>query len=127
MVAKEHLGLISAMLGFGAAVTGLAYAVTRHRTAPSPASSGALVERMPSDLSPYIQKAEKDLAGKTLHQIQVETAYTWGGRACAAAMMDRHDDAHEYAHEAIEHAALSGDLDLLRGVREAMRRYGVEV
>lgn len=127
MSVKEHLGLISAVLACGAAATGLAYAVTRHRATSSPASSGALAEFTPSDLYPYIQKAEKDLAGKTLHQIQVETAHTWGGRACAAVLMGRHDDAHEYAHEAIEHAALSGDMVLLRGVREAMRQYGVEV
>lgn len=127
MAVKEHLGLISAMLACGAAITGLAYAITRHRSTSYPASSGALAESMPSDLLPYIVKAEKDLAGKTLHQIQVETAHTWGGRACAAAWMGRHEDAHEYAHEAIEHAALSGDMSLLRSVREAMKQYGVEV
>jgi hypothetical protein len=40
-------------------------------------------------------------------------------------MMGRHDDAEEYAHEAIEHAALSGDDRLLGAVRAAMRGHGV--
>jgi hypothetical protein len=68
-----------------------------------------------------------ELRKKTLHQIQVETAIKWCGRACAAALMGRVDDAEEYAHEAIEHAALSGDDALLREVREALRQCGVEL
>lgn len=68
-----------------------------------------------------------ELQKKTLHQIQVETAYKWSGRACAAAMMGRMDDAEEYAHEAIEHAALSGDDRLLAEVRRAHARFGVQV
>lgn len=69
--------------------------------------------------------AFSELRSKTLKQIQVETAYKWAGRACAAALMGLHDDAEEYAHEAIEHAALSGDDRLLGVVRDAMRRAGV--
>lgn len=66
-----------------------------------------------------------DLARKNLRQIQAETAVTWTGRACAARYL-RHDaDAIEYAHEAIEHAALSGDAALLEAVRAQLRVYGV--
>jgi hypothetical protein len=72
-----------------------------------------------------IREALVELRGKTLHQVQVETAYKWAGRACAASMMGQHDDAEEYAHEAIEHAALSGDDRLLGAVRAAMRGHGV--
>ena len=68
-----------------------------------------------------------ELRKKTLRQIQVETAYKWSGRACAAAMLGRMDDAEEYAHEAIEHAALSGDDSLLAEVRRAHTRFGIQV
>jgi hypothetical protein len=69
----------------------------------------------------------EELQKKTLRQIQVDTAYKWSGRACAAALMGRMDDAEEYAHEAIEHAALSGDDRLLAEVRRAHARFGVQV
>ena len=76
----------------------------------------------------YLYKASKEQStGKTLHDIQVETALTWAGRACVAAAMDLHDDAKEYAHEALEHAALSGDDGLLRLVRSSMAAYNVRV
>ena len=75
-------------------------------------------------LEQAIREALVELRGKTLRQIQVDTAYKWAGRACAAAMMGRHDDAEEYAHEAIEHAALSGDDNLLAEVRRAHARFG---
>ena len=69
----------------------------------------------------------EELQKKTLRQIQVDTAYKWSGRACAAALMGRMDDAEEYAHEAIEHAALSGDDRLLAEVRRAHARFNIEV
>jgi hypothetical protein len=75
----------------------------------------------------YLRKGLTDIAGKSLREIQAETARLWTGRACAAASMGRHDDAHEFAHEAIEHAALSGNDALLRKVREILATYGVEV
>lgn len=68
-----------------------------------------------------------ELRKKTLHQIQIETAYKWAGRACAASMMGKPNDAEEYAHEAIEHAALSGDDSLLAEVRRAHSRFGLLV
>ena len=78
-------------------------------------------------MNQYIEKAAAELRTKTLHDIQVETAKTWAGRACVAAHIGLLHDAVEYAHEAIEHAALSGDDKLLVEVRSAMRAYGVEV
>ena len=68
-------------------------------------------------LEQAIREALVELRGKTLHQIQIETAYKWAGRACAASMMGKPNDAEEYAHEAIEHAALSGDMHLLQAVK----------
>lgn len=76
----------------------------------------------------YFNKALKEQAeGKSLRDIQIETAMVWCGRACVAAAMDKHDDAVEYAHEAIEHAALSGQDGLLRAIRDQLRSYGVRL
>lgn len=77
-------------------------------------------------LEEQIQTALEELQHKTLLQVQQETALTWAGRACAAAQMGLHDNAHEYAHEAIEHAALSGDDRILIDIRVVMGHYGVE-
>jgi hypothetical protein len=83
-----------------------------------------------------VEKASGELSQKSLHDIQVETAYTWCGRACAASHkvasghpdVDRLlGDAIEYAHEAIEHAALSGDDAVLDEVRATLRAYDVSV
>lgn len=74
-----------------------------------------------------IADAVAELRKKSLHDIQVETAVKWAGRACGASLLGLPEDAEEYAHEAIEHAALSGDDDLLRAVRAVMRRHGVEL
>lgn len=74
-----------------------------------------------------IAEAVAELRKKTLHQIQVETAVKWAGRACGASLLGLPEDAEEYAHEAIEHAALSGNDDLLRDVRAVMRAHGVEI
>lgn len=76
-------------------------------------------------LRPYVEKALTELSEKSLHDIQVETALTWCGRACAAAQMGLPEDAKEYAHEAIEHAALSSENDLLERVRTALAFYDV--
>lgn len=78
-------------------------------------------------MQPYIEKAIAELQQKTLNAIQQETAKVWAGRACAAASMGLWHDAIEYAHESVEHAALSGNDALLREVRLTMRQFGVEV
>jgi hypothetical protein len=73
----------------------------------------------------YIESGLADVTTKTLNEIQIETAYVWAGRACAAASVGLHDDAREYAHEAVEHAALSGRLDVLSEIDQALAKYGV--
>lgn len=71
-------------------------------------------------------------AGKSLQAIQKETAYVWGSRALAALVLFRAGrgdhmlgDALEYAHEAIEHAALAGpDVYLeVRGMMSDVLQY----
>jgi len=75
----------------------------------------------------YIDKGKAELLKKTLNDIQKETAKVWTGRACAAALLGLHGDAKEYAHEAIEHAALSGDDLLLTEVRSTLLGHEVEL
>ena len=77
-------------------------------------------------LHDHYVEALGELQAMTLKQIQVETAYKWAGRALAAANLGRGHDAIEYAHEALEHAALSGKDNVLREIREALKRAGVE-
>lgn len=72
-----------------------------------------------------LSDAIKELQTKTLNNIQVETAITWINRACAAMQMNNTDDAREYAHEAVEHAALSGDINLVTSVYDALHDYGI--
>jgi hypothetical protein len=76
-------------------------------------------------LKEYVQHALAELAVKPLQQIQFETTKIWYGRAIAAVKLDKPVDALEYAHEAIEHAALSGDDGFLRNIREGLRHHGV--
>lgn len=75
----------------------------------------------------HIARALNELRAKDLRTIQAETALVWCGRACAAARLGLVEDSVEYGHEAIEHAALSGDAELLAGVRSCMREHGVRV
>lgn len=75
----------------------------------------------------YIERGLADVTTKTLNEIQIETAYVWAGRACAAASVGLNDDAREYAHEAVEHAALSGHLGVLADVEQALAQYQVRV
>lgn len=67
------------------------------------------------DLSAAIAKAMEELSVKSLYVIQCETSVTWAARALAAYTMYASTgrpqwllDATEYAHEALEHAALAG-------------------
>jgi hypothetical protein len=73
-----------------------------------------------------VLEARRELEGKVLRRVQIDTAIKWTGRAIAAMTLRRPADAHEYAHEALEHAALSGDDMLLREVKAALSRQGVE-
>lgn len=76
-------------------------------------------------LSEFVTNALSELSFKSLRQIQFETAMTWYGRAVAAATLGKTADAIEYAHESIEHAALSGDIGLLQSIRAELRKNGV--
>jgi len=82
-----------------------------------------------SEIDPvvYITRALEELRSKSLVEIQIETALVWCGRACAAARLGIHRDSDEYAHEAIAHAALSGDDALLKYIRGLFAQYGVMV
>jgi hypothetical protein len=62
-----------------------------------------------------LAKAQAELSQKTIDQIQIETAYTWGARAIVAMQaylrtgdLYWFEDATSYKDEAIEHAALAG-------------------
>jgi hypothetical protein len=65
-----------------------------------------------------------ELQQKSLVQIQTETAHTWAYRAWAAKQLGS-SDATEYIHEALEHAALTGDDNVLHDVRAIVRGESV--
>jgi len=73
----------------------------------------------------YVGKALAELRVTSLQQIQVETAQVWCGRSLAAHMLGLTADAIEYGHEAIEHAALSGDDRLLSAIRSSLFAQGI--
>lgn len=77
-------------------------------------------------LASAIEEAQAELAEVSIEEVQVATAIKWAARACAAADLGLIKDAHEYAHEAIEHAALTGDDDLLAAIRSELGVWGVE-
>lgn len=79
------------------------------------------------DFTEYVERGLREVRRKGLRQIQAETAKVWCGRALAATQLGMHEDAIEYAHEAIEHAALSGHDELLWAVREELRLNGIPV
>lgn len=83
-------------------------------------------KQMMDTLSEDIVQAEVELRKKTLRQIQYETALKWAARAMVAYRLGATDDAHEYAHEAAEHAALTGDVSLVEFVWSHFRRQGIE-
>lgn len=80
------------------------------------------------DLTKSTAEALSELQQKSLKQIQVETAEKWCGRAAAARLLGLPErDVTEFAHEAIEHAALSGDDSVLRIIRKALDELDIEV
>lgn len=79
------------------------------------------------DIFKATEEALKELQEKGMKQIQVETAAKWCGRAMAARMLGLSErDVTEFAHEAVEHAALSGDEQVLRTVRIALEEFEIE-
>jgi len=79
------------------------------------------------DLTRSTREALLELKEKDIKSIQIETAAKWCGRAAAAKLMGlRERDVTEFAHEAIEHAALSGDESVLSEVRAALAQLEIE-
>jgi hypothetical protein len=85
-----------------------------------------MTERFPEQLAKAIEAARPELARKKLRAIQTETAIKWLGRAVVARELGREDEAHEYAHEALEHAALSDRGSLIDDVRRSLRQIGIK-
>ena len=79
------------------------------------------------DIFKATEEAITELQEKGMKQIQVETAAKWCGRALAARMLGLSErDVTEFAHEAVEHTALSGDEQVLRIVRIALEEFEIE-
>jgi hypothetical protein len=86
-----------------------------------------MYDNIERDIDRAVEDALGELGDKNIQDIQVETAVKWCGRALAAAELGlRERDVTEFAHEAIEHAALSGDDALLRAIRRALDEFGIE-
>jgi hypothetical protein len=80
--------------------------------------------KLPGNLDELAAKARDDISKRTLSKLQQDTAIAWAVRAVAAMTLYRETgdsrwwyDGDEYFHEAIEHAALSGDIELLTDIR----------
>ena len=78
-----------------------------------------------------VTAARKELRQKTLLDIERATALTWGGRAAASFLLateakdpkerlQRLQDGENYRQEALEHAAMTEDLELLVANRKEM-------
>jgi hypothetical protein len=57
-----------------------------------------------------ILESAAELQAKSEQDIELETAIRWGARAIAAYEMGNFLSGEDYFHEALEHAALVGDL-----------------
>lgn len=102
---------------------------------PHSPALGALTGRSLGGCPQRRLAALQELREKSLGRIQEETAYTWAYRASAAhglavQAQNRGEhalahhwmhDATEYAHEAIEHAALCGNPQVLPTVRHIVQ------
>ena len=92
-----------------------------------------------SAIQVQVHEAMAEIRSKSLRQIQIDTARKWAGRAVAYAvesadpnLMGTDDvraslmaSATDCAHEAIEHAALTGNRRVLDEVIEAVRTCGI--
>ena len=85
-----------------------------------------MTKGFPEKLSEAISAARKELARKGLRAVQTETAIKWLGRAVVAKEQGKFDDAHEYAHEALEHAALASEAALITDVRRSLSQIGIK-
>lgn len=77
-------------------------------------------------LEQAIEAAQQELSKKSLRVIQTDTATKWLARAIVAQRMGKTDDVHEYAHEALEHAALASNPRLIDEVRAFLRQAGIK-
>ena len=78
-------------------------------------------------LDEFAHEAVVELHQKSLNAIQVETAFKWGGRALAARALGRPEqEVTEYAHEAVEHAALAESDNLLPYIKSVLRHYAIK-
>ena len=77
----------------------------------------------PQILISKINDAKVELERKSMRVINIETAYTWAGRAIAAFQMRRMADAVELWLEAVEHSALAG-TDVLTELRQMVHQLG---
>jgi hypothetical protein len=76
-----------------------------------------------------VARARRD--SRTAPEVHAASAWSWAGLAVAAYERSLTDacpgpllDAEEYASEAVEHAALSGDIRILAEVRAALVPLG---
>lgn len=76
-------------------------------------------------LQGYVETALNELRRTRMHDIQRQTALVWYGRAIAAIKLGRPEDAREFAHESIEHAALSGDMRLVAELHQRLVSHGL--
>lgn len=78
--------------------------------------------------------AKKELQSKTLLDIERATAKTWGGRAAACYQLateaknrdlrvKRLEEAMNYRQEALEHAAMTEDLDFVKELLDEIKQY----
>jgi hypothetical protein len=80
---------------------------------------------MDSVLQGYVEAALSELGRSSMHDIQLQTALVWYGRAIAAIKLGRPEDAREFAHESIEHAALSGNMRLVAELHQRFAANGL--
>lgn len=81
------------------------------------------------------RKALVEVRSKSLRKIQTDTAEKWLDRACAYMAESRKhpgeakflEEATDCAHEAIEHAALTGDEHLSAKVIATIRSFGLKL
>lgn len=67
------------------------------------------------------EKVEQELKSKTLEQIHRETAITWLERALAAKKMNMQKEYDDLAHESLEHAALTHDIDFVKQIMDLLK------
>ena len=80
------------------------------------------------DLDEIIEEAIEELQEKELNDIQIETAKKWCGRAIAAQILSKDErEITEYAHEAVEHAALSGNERVVYEIMRTLKSFGISL